>query len=153
MKKLKGILICTLLITSILAIFSPITVSASDELVADAGTDQTVDEGEIVHFSASPSPYLKVLWYDNYEEYPYAGSIRQYLDNTGYIVTYFADSQTGYLDLSNYMDYDVMVAEHTSGDYTIRDLQQWFQAGKGYVGLINCDMYTDSYDCYISHIA
>jgi len=133
------------------------TASAGTSPIAEAGSNQSVEEGASIILNAAGSkgsavgktgPF-KILWYDDYEENSYSGSIREYLVSKGHIVTYFADGASGFLNLNNYMTYDVVVAEHTCGPNTIAYLSQWFEAGKGYVVLENYAMYTDSTDAYI----
>jgi hypothetical protein len=94
---------------------------------------------------------LKILWYDNYEEDNFAGSIREYLVSKGHTVFYTPDEDWGVnLNvMTSFPGYDVIVAEHTCGDWTLTGLQQWFQAGKGYVALLNDEMYLDPQDSYI----
>jgi hypothetical protein len=98
--------------------------------------------------SAVAQPHLKIFWYADGEETSYSGSIREFLEGKGYTVTYRDDGPT-YNVWTSYSDYDVVVAEHTCGGGTLTGLQQWFQAGKGYVALLGGNMYNDSNDAYI----
>jgi len=92
---------------------------------------------------------LKIFWYDDYEESSYPGSMREYLESKGHNVTYSGDG-VGYINVwDEYPDYDVVVVEHTCGGETLIGLDEWFAHGKGYVALINWDMYADTQDSYI----
>jgi hypothetical protein len=97
---------------------------------------------------AVAQPHLKIFWYDNYEESSYSGSIREFLESKGHTVTYTHDGSIINV-MTSYPSYDVVVAEHTCGGGTLTGLQQWFQAGKGYVVLLNGSMYGDVNDAYI----
>jgi parallel beta-helix repeat protein len=105
--------------------------------------------GPITH----PDP-LRVYWYDDYEEEVYDGSIREFLESQGHTVTYQEDSVGIWPDAAALIPtYDVIVAEHTCGDETIINLDQWFTAGKGYVALFGDDMYNDPpQDDYIMNL-
>ena len=101
--------------------------SSSDTLVVTVDnvtpTAEILDTGASSRASTGP---LKVLWYDDFEESSYAGSIRQYLVSQGHTVTYRNDGYyTGYIDVSApaYAEYDVVVAEHTCGSYTLTALR------------------------------
>jgi len=140
----------------VISTFIPAVLAGTPPL-AEAGANKNVVEGASFILDAAGSkgsstgktgPF-KILWYDDYEENYYPGSIREYLTNKGHTVTYFSDGSMGYLDARNYMTYDVIVVEHTCGPYTVIGLQQWFQAGKGYVVLNNSYMYADAQDAYI----
>jgi len=98
--------------------------------------------------SAVAQPHLKIFWYADGEETTYSGSIREFLEGKGHTVTYRDDGPT-YNVWTSYSDYDVVVAEHTCGGGTLTGLQQWFQAGKGYVALLGSNMYSDANDAYI----
>jgi len=98
--------------------------------------------------SAVAQPHLKIFWYADGEETTYSGLIREFLEGKGHTVTYRDDGPT-YNVWTSYSDYDVVVAEHTCGGGTLTGLQQWFQAGKGYVVLLNSSMYEDVNDAYI----
>ncbi len=95
--------------------------------------------GPITH----PDP-LTIYWYDDYEEEDYPGSIREFLESQGHTVTYQENQPGLWPDAAALIPtYDVIVAEHTCGDETIINLDQWFAAGKGYVALIGQEMYND----------
>jgi PGF-pre-PGF domain-containing protein len=100
----------------------------------------------------SGSDSLKIFWYDDYEEYSYSGSIREYLESKGHNVTYSPDYVGDINVWEKYPDYDVVVAEHTMGSGTLTGLDSWFAAGKGYVALINYWMYGDAGDSYIREL-
>src|SRR5512135_1757703 len=84
----------------------------------------------------------RILWFDGGEEYVYAGSIREYLVEKGYTVTYYCSLETD-LDLWDYIhNYDVLVVEHANGWGAVTNLDYWFQYGKGYVALTGEGMYS-----------
>ncbi|MBS7614822.1 hypothetical protein KEJ18_03725 [Candidatus Bathyarchaeota archaeon] len=117
MKKARfSIMICVLIIATAFTLSE--TKPASAALWIDAGPDQTINEGNVVSFSTSTAPSLRILWSDDYEEFSYSGSIRQYLESKGHTVAYFPDN--AYLDLNNHMSYDVLVVEHKCGSYTVK---------------------------------
>jgi hypothetical protein len=113
----------------------------ADWVKSDPG-NATINKVSNITFNGMYRP-LRIFFYDDYEEDSFGGSIREYLVSKGHTVDYTHDNVGDINVMTSYPDYDVIVAEHTCGGDTLTGLQQWFQAGKGYVALIGQAMYNN----------
>jgi hypothetical protein len=104
------------------------------------------DLDDLYNFSAD----MNILWYDDFEETDYEGSIREYLESRGHFVEYHDDDTS--LDLSDpsYEMFEVLVVEHTCWAPTSTlGLEEWISSGRGYVVLLADYHYESPLDDYV----